>query len=300
MRRAFLALLSAGILLPTIAQCQIANIVVTNAASFQPGMPANASIGTLFCTGLNIQGVVSAENLPLPFSLAGVTVTINGYPAPLFAVANLGGYQQINFQVPLEGGVSGLAVVTQSGVQGSVMFPVNPNIAGDFFRVGSTQFGIFQHSADWSLVTPDNPATAGETIIGYATGLPVPTPSVPAGQPALASPLSYVSQVSSASIINTMALVINGPSPQTAIYLQDAVPPSGNTTGELPIPFMGLAPGAVGLFQINFVFPQGVPSGNARIQLVRSTCTAHFIATCSGTAYDTDQTFSQPVLIPVR
>ena len=301
MKQIVLCLLSVGILLPPIARCQIGNIVVTNAASFQVGLPLPGSIATIFCTGLNIQGTMNAQGLPLPFNLADVTVTMDGLPAPLFAVANLGTYQQVNFQVPLIGGGGGdLIVVSQSGFQGSVVVYPNPDFGGDFFVLPGTQFGIFQHAADWSLVTPDNPATAGETIIAYGTGLPIPDPQVPTGQPAPSLPLSYVPQVNSAQKIDTMALVINGQNSQAPVYLQDAVPGSGNTTGELPIPFMGLAPGTVGLFQINFVFPAGVPSGNASIQLRRSTCTAHFITTCTGGGTDTDVAFSQPVLIPVH
>ena len=55
------------------------------------GLPAAGSIGTIFCTGLSVKGVVSAAGLPLPNSLAGTTVTIGGAAAPLFAVADLGG-----------------------------------------------------------------------------------------------------------------------------------------------------------------------------------------------------------------
>jgi uncharacterized protein (TIGR03437 family) len=214
------AILSIGILLAPVARCQIGNIVVTNAASFQVGLPIPGSIATLFCTGLNIQGTVNAQGLPLPFNLAGVTVTMDGPPAPLFAVANLGSYQQVNFQVPLIGGGGGdLIIVSQSGVQGSVIVYPNPDFAGDFFVLPGTQFGIFQHSADWSLVRFDNPATAGETIVAYGTGLPIPNPQMPTGQPAPSLPLSYVPQVYSAQKIDTMALVINGQNSQTPVYL---------------------------------------------------------------------------------
>jgi len=59
----------------------------TNGASFQSGLPEPGSIGTIFCTGLSVAGTVSASGSPLPMSLAGVSVTVGGAPAPLFAVA---------------------------------------------------------------------------------------------------------------------------------------------------------------------------------------------------------------------
>src|SRR5208283_3642887 len=100
--------------------------------SFQLGMPAKGSIGTIFCTGLKISGVVAATSAPLPTALAGVTVTVGGVAAPLFAVADLGGYQQINFQVPTDPG-GAQVVVSQNSAQGSATATNNSNAPGDFF-----------------------------------------------------------------------------------------------------------------------------------------------------------------------
>src|SRR5579862_9749978 len=122
MSRVLQSTLAAHILFPVAVWCQIGNILVTNGASFQPGLPPNGSIATAFCTGLNVSGVVLAPGIPLPTILAGVTVTVRGVPAPLFAVADLGnGCQQINFQVPQEFGTypNGMQfVVSQNEFQG--------------------------------------------------------------------------------------------------------------------------------------------------------------------------------------
>lgn len=141
-------------------------------------------------------------------------------------------------------------------------------------------------------MTPDNPARGGETIIGYATGLPTPTPEVTIGQPTPLSPLSYVSQVDSRSSTWKIGLSLG------ATSLFDEVPASGNTTGLLPIPFVGLTPGTVGLFQINFVFPQGISAGNVPVRLILESCKADLFSVCGGGA-DTIS-YSQPVLIPVQ
>lgn len=91
MKRAFAATFALKALLPALLSAQISHIVVTDGASFEAGLlPAPGSIGTIFCTGLSVTGVVSAPGTPLPQTLAGVTVTVGGAQAPLFAVADLG------------------------------------------------------------------------------------------------------------------------------------------------------------------------------------------------------------------
>ena len=220
-------------------------------------------------------------------------MTIDGAPAPLFAVADLGGYQQINFQVPTDVG-SAKVVVSQNGTQGSASATNDPNSPGELFRIGASQFGVFQHASDYSLVTPDNPVKAGETVIAYATGLPSATPAVPIGQPAPLSPLSHVPQLDLGTAIDTIGVSLN-----YGVLLMDSVPErgSGDTTGLLPIPFMGLAPGSVGLYQINFVLPQGLPPGNVPIQLVREICTG--VLGC-GAPWYVKYYAGQPVLLPVH
>ncbi len=86
------------------------NIVVTSASSFRVGVPPQGSIGAIFSTGVNISGTVQVDGAPLPWSLAGVSVTVGGAQAPLFSVSGLSGYQQINFQVPQAALVEGYSI----------------------------------------------------------------------------------------------------------------------------------------------------------------------------------------------
>ncbi len=66
-----------------------------NAADFHLGPLAADSIVAAF--GLNLANRIdAAQSLPLPTSLAGTTLTVNGIPAPLFYVSST----QINFVVP--------------------------------------------------------------------------------------------------------------------------------------------------------------------------------------------------------
>jgi uncharacterized protein (TIGR03437 family) len=295
--------LAAGILVPAAIWGQIGNIVVTNAASFRAGVPQPGSVGTIFCTGLSVSGIVAADHVPLPFSLAGVTVSIGGAQAPLFAVADLGGYQQINFQVPVEaqftaGYYSEVAgntqvVVSQNGVQGSVAAAVDTTTPGEFFQNGG--YGIFQH-VDYSLVTKENPAAPGETIIAYLTGLQTATPTVPTGQPAPTDPLAIECDRTPALSVSQHILQLGS----TSIYDPYDVDPgciSSYTQISGPLSYIGLSPGSVGLFQINFMVPANAQFGDQSLSLVWRRCSPFPGGTtvCS----PSDQISSQPVLLPV-
>lgn len=208
---------------------------VVNSASFQAGASAG-SIITIF--GLNlasqVNGVVQATSLPLPTQLMGISVTINGIPAPLFAVANVGGQQQINLQIPLElaGHTSVTIIVNNNGVLSA---PITVNLApaapGIFTFDGIN--GAILHGSDFRPVTPSSPAAKGEAVVLYGTGLGPVSPAPATGQAASSSPLSLT--------IVTPAVTVGG---VNAIVL-----------------FSGLAPGFVGLNQVNFVVPFNVASG---------------------------------------
>ena len=257
------AILALQALLPLVLRAQIGNISVLDAVGFHQGLPPAGWIGTIFCTGLTVQGLVNAPGgPPFPTSLAGVSVTIGGVAAPILAVANWGGgYQQINFQVPY-GFANTTVVVSQGSIQGSATATVSS--LGNFLVTPGTLFGIFQHASDYSLVTVDNPASAGELVVGYATGLWPVYPAVPEGQLAPLSPLSSVPPPppDSPQKVDDIGLLINNTS---LPYTDSSLP---------PILFMGLAPGYVGLYQVDFVVPGGLPSGNAAIGFWSVSCMA--------------------------
>jgi uncharacterized protein (TIGR03437 family) len=255
------------------------NIVVTWASSFRAGVPPKGSIGAIFCTGLNISGTVQANGVPLPWSLAGVSVTVGGALAPLFSVSGLNGYQQINFQVPQEAGLgAGDSIpitVTQNGNTGSTMAPgsylYSPPL-GDFFTLPNSSYGAFEHASDFSVITPANPAKAGETVIGYLTGVGATMPSVPTGQASPFSPLAIV--------------------PQPQIGLQYVI--LSPSFAPISINFLGLSPGLVGVYQANFTLPVDVPTGDLTIQMQLHYCADACIH--GGQGWEE----SQPVLLPVR
>jgi uncharacterized protein (TIGR03437 family) len=89
--------------------------------------------------------------------------------------------------------------------------------------------------SNYQLVDPSNPATADSFILIYCTGLGPVTDQPPTGQPALATPLSWTTTTPLVSIGGVAAAVS----------------------------FSGLAPGFVGLYQINAEVPAGLPANSA-------------------------------------
>jgi uncharacterized protein (TIGR03437 family) len=96
------------------------------------------------------------------------------------------------------------------------------------------------HAADYSLVTSSSPARPGEYLLIYCTGLGAVGTSVASGAMAPSVPPDSTVQPPTVSIANL----------------------SANVT------FAGLAPGFVGLYQINVQAPAGLPTGNQPVQTV--------------------------------
>jgi uncharacterized protein (TIGR03437 family) len=216
-----------------------------NAASYQQGV-APGMIATIFGTGLTrgVNGVVPGSTSVLPYAIQGTSVIINGVPAPLYAVANVNGQEQINFQVPWE--VQGLnvlytpppvvtiVVVNNGAVSPAMRAFFNPTSPAIITYDGKQAVAVH---ADYSLVTSQNPAHSGEAITLYGTGFGPVTPLPATGAPAGSSPVS------------TMAT--------PSVYI------NGHNANVL---FAGLSPGAVGLYQFNVVVPGQVGIGNLTVQ----------------------------------
>jgi len=205
---------------------------VANAASFQPQVSPGA-LASVFGTGLSNGTYTSAPPYPTSFGASslggdGVSVSVNGQAAPVF-FASPG---QINFQVPWETAV-GTASVTVSvagGASNTVSVPVVSAGPGLFLSGTSA---IVQNAADYSLIGPGNPAAPGSTIIAYLTGSGPVSPAATDGVPAPLDSFVFATAPHSAAI---------GPAAAT-------------------VSFAGLAPGWVGLVQVNLVVPAGLTAG---------------------------------------
>lgn len=207
---------------------------VTNAASFQSGMVAG-SLATVFVSGvLDEEDILAATTIPLPFSLGGVSMTVDGVPAPILAVANVNGVEQVNFQTPWEvaGRIQAQVIVRRDGISSAgVSVPVLAHQPGVFTWDGTEAIAV--HNAGFTLVTQASPLEAGEFAFVYAEGIGAVSnrPATGAGSPTV--PLA----VAQAGVSVTIA----------------GIP--------CEVPFVGLAPGFVGLYQLNFRVPEGLPSG---------------------------------------
>jgi uncharacterized protein (TIGR03437 family) len=205
---------------------------VTNAASFQPQVSPGA-LASVFGTGFGSANYTSAAPYPTSLGAAslggmGVSVTVNGQAAPVF-FASPG---QINFQVPWETaiGPANVTVSVAGGLSNTVSVPVVAAGPGLFVSGSSA---IVQNYPSYSLNGPGNPAAAGSYIIAYLTGS---GPVSPAPADGVAAPLNSV---------------VRATSPVTA------------TIGGIgaTVSFAGLAPGFVGLVQVNLMVPPGLAAG---------------------------------------
>jgi minor extracellular serine protease Vpr len=204
------------------------------------GTVAPGEIATIFGGNLTgSAGIQLVSSLPLPKKYLNVSVMVNGTAAALFAVDNVNGQQQINFQVPWEVGSAPVAtiVVTSNGISSAPVFvPVSTAQPGIFsYSVGGQNFGAILH-ANFQLADAAHPAVAGETVLIYCTGLGAV--SSPPGDGAAG----------------------NGQSTKAAASV---------TIGGVnaPVSFSGLAPGFVGLYQVNAEVPTGLGSGNRPVVL---------------------------------
>ncbi|MBZ5622372.1 MAG: SBBP repeat-containing protein [Acidobacteriia bacterium] len=196
---------------------------IYNAASLRLGdVVSPGEIVSLFGVEL-APGTDSAAAYPLPPTLQGVSVTIAGITAPLFYVSP----GQINFQAPLEMPLGATSLVVKRGSQSSVerpvrVIPFSPGI----FTAGSDGFNspVIVHVSDYSQVTAQNPARAGEFVAIFCTGLGVTGAGVRSGDP--------------------------GPPGPTPVPLLVEVVVDSGVAG--PVLYAGLAPGFAGLYQVNF------------------------------------------------
>ncbi len=205
---------------------------IVNGANFSSAAVAPGSIVSLFGRNLGPEGGVVAQLVggKLPTELGGVKVLFNGLAAPLFYAGDL----QINAQAPLE--LAGSATVSVQVVVNNVpgqTVPLNlrPADPGIFLVAGKP--AVFLNNTNIQ-VAGNVKAGPGDFLSIYATGLGALESAVETGAPA---PLS--------GLVRTREI------PRVLL---------GGVA--VPVLFSGLAPGFVGLYQINILVPETVASGN--------------------------------------
>jgi len=207
---------------------------VVNAASSAPDVPvAPGSIVSVYGNFL-LTTPAEAPAVPLPTSLGGLSLAFGATAAPLFYA----GGGQVNLQIPWE--LTGSQASLTATFAGQTSAPQTVNLATyapGIFTLNGQGTGLGAMLDDnYNLITQSNPAAAGiTTILLYCTGLgPVSNPP-PTGAAATGNPLSLTKA--------TPTVTIGGVPAQVA--------------------WSGLAPGAVGEYQVNVFVPANIPTGNA-------------------------------------
>jgi uncharacterized protein (TIGR03437 family) len=207
-----------------------------NAASYLPTVAAG-SIASVFGQNLSF-GQALAGTIPLPTTLASSSLELGGQIVPLFSVSP----SQINLQIPWElAGQSQVAIDATAGGMSSNQQVVNlATFAPGIFTLGEagSSQGVIVIAGTVLLAAPAisggrTPVAAGQFITIYCTGLG-PVSNRPAT--GLAAPASPLSVTTTTPVVTIGGMVA-------------------------PLGFSGLAPGAVGLYQVNVQVPLGVPSG---------------------------------------
>jgi adhesin/invasin len=208
-----------------------------NAASFQAGLvPCGLATATGSGLAPGITGTVSGASFlgALPYTLNGLSLSVNGTPAPIYTLTNANGKQQVTFQTPCEAAPgSGTVVIQLNGatttVQNVTILQIQPGI---FFSTGTngTAYGEVIDS-NGNYLTAQNPAKRGQNYYLIATGLGQLTPAT-----------------------STDAAGVNGQNVALPVIV-------GVSGAGVPVFEQIYAPGYVGLYVIGFTIPTTNPAG---------------------------------------
>jgi uncharacterized protein (TIGR03437 family) len=188
---------------------------------------------SVYGTQLSPVNMASSE-IPLPTALANSCLSVNGLPVPILFVSP----NQVNAQMPFQAiGDVTLILRTPGGQSDNYNLVIEPNAPSVFLSgVGpGVNVPTVVRNDDNQLVTPSHPIhrKSDTALVIYLTGLGPTAPAVASGQPAPSGTLAYT-------------------------LTQPTVTLGGIN---LPVLFSGLAPGLVGVDQINVTVPFNVPDG---------------------------------------
>lgn len=213
--------------------------VVNSARDDSFGAVSPGELVSIYGVALGPTQAVSASSTPVPTTLGGTTVTFDGVAAPILYSSSL----QLNVQAPFAlqpGTLTTLQVRTSAGTSQSVQLEVVPALAGLYTTQSNGRGQIRAINQNGSINSISNPAPRGSFIALYATGLGDVSPDVNTGAAAPTSPLARVDE--------DMAVLIGGISTNVA--------------------YAGLAPGLVGVYQVNAQIPTGVVPGARSVILL--------------------------------
>jgi len=184
---------------------------------------APGSLISVYGTGL-ATGVAAAPTIPLPKILAGVSVTVDGLPAPLFYASPTQINAQVPFEIPL--GMASISV-NVGAAAGQSVFTASA-IAPGVFTLPDGFHTLAVNDATGAVGTSIAP---GDWATIYVTGQGALPNQLATGDPAPTNPLI---------IPNTPVTVSVGAVPATNVA-------------------WAMAPTLIGLMQINFLMPAVAP-----------------------------------------
>jgi uncharacterized protein (TIGR03437 family) len=204
----------------------------------------------MFAPGVSTDTATS-QSAPWPTTLLNRQVAVNDVTlAPLYSVSP----NQINFQFPSAAPTGSDRIAIRLADTGELL-------AGGTILVAATSPGLFTSSQngsgqalasnqDSTLNSSSNPAPIGSVVTLYGTGQGQVSPTILDGAAApLAGPLSSTVAVPTS---NQTTCATSQPSMCVAV---------GSAFGD--VQFSGLAPGYIGLWQINVKIPTGVTPGSS-------------------------------------
>jgi uncharacterized protein (TIGR03437 family) len=229
---------------PQVTPQNAANYLTTDVHALAPG--TFTVIYPTASTNVISSGTATNTTLPWSTTLSDTEVVVGGIPAALYYVSP----GQINFPLPMalpSGGSVDLQVLRPSTGQiyGAAEIPM-ALASPALFVLGGLQSGpVAAENQDFSLNSPSNPAAIGTVIQLYGTGEGFVTGAPPEGQASTGALSTSVNPV-----------VLLGPAGSKI-----QVPPAN-------VQYSGIAPGEIGLWQINVTIPPNAPTGTVPISLL--------------------------------
>ena len=242
--------LTSNVQMLTVAPPGATVSAVVNGASFVGGGVVPGEMATAFGSNLTSgTGINLTSGLPLPTSFLSDSLTVDNKDVALFAVDNVNGQEQINFQVPWEVpiGTQVMIAVSNNGMAGaSIAAPVLTAQPGIFnYSAGGETFGAILH-ANFALANTANPAKPSETVLIYCTGLGAVSSPPEDGEPG-----------NGQATLDTPKVMIGGTNAMVS--------------------FSGLAPGFVGLYQVNAEVPAGLSASNQPVVITMAGASSNSV-----------------------
>ncbi len=214
---------------------------IVNAASGAPGV-VPCGLVNIFGTNLapRVQGTVFANFIvggPLPTILQGIEVLFDTTSAPIYAVSNVNGQEQIAVQAPCSLAPGTTTVTVRNGgltaVSGVPVLRLQPGIFETLDATTGRRYAVLLRP-DGSYVTPSNPARRGDILRLFATGLGAVNPATDTNRAGVAG-----QNIAASTIV-------------------------GVNDGGVRVVTSAYAPGMIGVYVVDFEVPGDTATGSFR------------------------------------